>query len=166
MPWNQLLTRCVGDFVAALCGFAETMHLYVAWFSASGLLLLPRSARVPAEISSVDAHRCRLKINVGDPTNRRRKSLKYTPPRRGRKKNETGGRGRGKEAGPALNPLKGSSAFLPSDAGVCGTPRTKLNSLKTNGLHLPQRVKNPTLRVKFPSPPQTPIGCIIYLRNP
>src|SRR5579863_4497974 len=114
----------------------------------------------------------RLDGNVGNPTNSRRKQAKHTPPRRGRRKNEIGGEGRGKEAGPALNPLKGSSAFLPSDAVPCRTPRTKLNLLKTNALLIARRVKNPSPLPKFPSPRRNartrarpaPRCIIIYLR--
>jgi len=40
--------------------------------------------------------------------------------------------GRGKEAGPALNPLKGSSAFLPSDGPIHRTIKTKVKVLKRN----------------------------------
>jgi len=49
---------------------------------------------------------------------------------------EYGERGRGKEAGPALNPLKGSSAFLPPDAYMHRTPLTKVISLKTQAFRL------------------------------
>jgi hypothetical protein len=58
---------------------------------------------------------------------------------------EYGERGRGKEAGPALNPLKGSSAFLPSDADTYRTPLTKLILLKTRQFRLspPSKKSNP-----------------------
>src|SRR5271170_4316561 len=56
---------------------------------------------------------------------------------------ECDGRGRGKEAGPALNPLKGSSAFLPSDAYTYRTLGTKLIPLKTQAFRLsPPRKKS------------------------
>ena len=66
---------------------------------------------------------------------------------------ECDGRGRGKEAGPALNPLKGSSAFLPPDDATRRTPGTKLNLLKTKVFLLSPRVKNPSYRAKFPPLP-------------
>ena len=43
--------------------------------------------------------------------------------------------GRGKEAGPALNPLKGSSAFLPSDGPIYRTIKTKVKVLKRNAVN-------------------------------
>ncbi len=51
--------------------------------------------------------------------------------------------GRGKEAGPALNPLKGSSAFLPSDGSTYRTIKTKVKMLKPNAVKLATRVKTP-----------------------
>ena len=62
---------------------------------------------------------------------------------------ECGERGRGKEAGPALNPLKGSSAFLPSDAYTYRTPGTKLNLLKTQPFRLSPPSKNSKLQGKI-----------------
>jgi len=47
----------------------------------------------------------------------------------------TRGNGRGKEAGPALNPLKGSSAFLPSDGPIHRTIKTKVKVLKSKALN-------------------------------
>jgi hypothetical protein len=44
------------------------------------------------------------------------------------------GSGRGKEAGPALNPLKGSSAFLPLTGLRRRTRKTKLNAVHHNEL--------------------------------
>jgi hypothetical protein len=62
---------------------------------------------------------------------------------------ECGERGRGKEAGPALNPLKGSSAFLPSDAFTYRTPGTKLNLLKTKPFRLSPPSKKSKLQGKI-----------------
>src|SRR5271156_6796854 len=76
---------------------------------------------------------------------------------------EYGEKGRGKEAGPALNPLKGSSAFLPSDAYAYRTPRTKLNPLKTNAFPLspPSKKSNPQGKIS-PSPPSSRISSIYF----
>jgi hypothetical protein len=62
---------------------------------------------------------------------------------------EYGERGRGKEAGPALNPLKGSSAFLPSDADTYRTRLTKLNLLKTGDFRLSPPSKKSKLQGKI-----------------
>ncbi len=51
--------------------------------------------------------------------------------------------GRGKEAGPALNPLKGSSAFLPSDEAIHRTIKTKVKMLKPNVVKMAACVKTP-----------------------
>ena len=59
------------------------------------------------------------------------------------------GSGRGKEAGPALNPLKGSSAFLPSDGTAHGTLETKVKVLKRNVVGEAARVKNSLPLVNF-----------------
>jgi hypothetical protein len=62
---------------------------------------------------------------------------------------ERGERGRGKEAGPALNPLKGSSAFPPSDALTHRTPLTKLILLKTQAFGLSPPSKKSKLQGKI-----------------
>ena len=64
-------------------------------------------------------------------------------------KYEYDGRGRGKEAGPALNPLKGSSAFLPSDVHTHRTPGTKLILLKTQPFRLSPPSKKSKLQGKI-----------------
>jgi hypothetical protein len=76
---------------------------------------------------------------------------------------EYGERGRGKEAGPALNPLKGSSAFLPPDADTYGTPGTKLNPLKTGIFRLSPPSKKSKLQGKIsPSSPPSRMSSIYF----
>ena len=65
---------------------------------------------------------------------------------------EYGERGRGKEAGPALNPLKGSSAFPPSDGITYRTPGTKLILLKTHTFRLSPPRKKSNLQGKISRP--------------
>jgi hypothetical protein len=64
--------------------------------------------------------------------------------KRGQKK------GRGKEAGPALKSPIGILGSLPSDAGIHGTPKTKVNLLKLNDPDRESRVKNPQAPQKIP----------------
>ncbi len=47
-------------------------------------------------------------------------------------------------AGPALNPLKGSSTFLPSDGPIHGTLKTKGKMLKRNVVKMAACVKTPS----------------------
>lgn len=59
-------------------------------------------------------------------------------------------KGRGKEAGPALKSPIGILGSLPSDAGIHGTPKTKVNLLKLNDPDGKLRVKNPQAPQKIP----------------
>lgn len=95
-------------------------------------------------------------IRIESLANRRRKQWNTPPPRRGRREKINSAERPREGSRPSPQSPKGSSAFLPSDAVPCRTPRTKLNSLKTNALDLSSLVKNPTPLVKFPRLPATP----------